>query len=94
MQEYKIEEDKTPYDIEERPTFERHWIVREGGISEFPFFHIEKNGGVKEYEHTCRHTKDGVHPYLICAHNEGGYNGTAVCLLCILEAIKQLGLET
>jgi hypothetical protein len=36
----------------------------------------------------CRHTRhDGTRPLLIVAQNEGGFNTTGVCALCIKEAV-------
>lgn len=32
-------------------------------------------------------------PWVVIAFNEGNYNSTGVCLLCILEAAKTLGIE-
>ena len=47
---------------------------------------------VPDPEHRCCHVKEGVSRAVVVALNEGGYNGTEVCLDCILDAVKEHNL--
>lgn len=65
---------------------QKYYNFKEGGISEEKDFFILPNKKLDKYDHPCRHTKDGVTPFVVVATNEGGCNVTHVCVDCIIEA--------
>jgi hypothetical protein len=77
-------------------------VVAEGSLWEGPSFEIHTDYILSNYEEHCRHcrgpftrellTNKLVPEYYICpvvivAHNEGGYNSTGLCGLCVKEAL-------
>lgn len=84
------------------------FFVSCGGLWEEPQWIIEKDCEFSlwpnEQKLACPHAKDCESttawgaplfsvPYAIIAINEGGHGSTGVCLLCVLEAAKQLGIS-
>ena len=55
-------------------------------------FDFHEMGYSIDADNSCKHVKDGVVRAVVYARNEGGNNCTAVCLDCILDAIKENGL--
>ena len=47
----------------------------------------------KRYDGSTWETKHVDIQLAVIASNEGGYNSTAVCLKCVLEEAKRLGVE-
>lgn len=75
-----------------------------GGLWECGEFEVVEDYEVLQFNDVkqCPHAKN-LHvgafdnlawavPYAVVAINEGGCNSTAVCLECILDAAKELGL--
>lgn len=60
-----------------------------GEFAEAMPWKIILNLPVPDPEHRCCHVKDGVSRAVVVALNEGGFNGTEVCLDCILDAVKE-----
>ena len=69
-----------------------------GGLWAELWWRIEKDYEVK-LEIPCPHCELSsqqdvfICPWVVISVNEGGYNSTGICLLCILEAAKGLNVR-
>ena len=58
-----------------------------GGIWEEKTWELRLHTPKGTYDNRCPHLVEDVFPAIIVAKNEGGYNSTGVCLLCVLDVI-------